>query len=196
VNGQVSFSIAASILRTNNPLTEAVLDGAVVDLDDIVCLNEAMSPIYDASLSLGSPTEEVFTAQGDSTTTKPTSIGSPFPNNAYKGKGKGKAEAFYASSLSVAYGSGSEAEAQRHEVRKDALIAVGGWASGSFVPDEPLRGAARAKTRRHRSKRMKYKKPVIETIQHMDAPKFLHDEYQESTITIAATHDGPGTLTC
>ncbi|KAF1831756.1 hypothetical protein BDW02DRAFT_39151 [Decorospora gaudefroyi] len=186
-----SSSAAATILRNDNPLTQALRDGTDLELDDIIRLDRGSSSAYEASLSLGPPTGDVFTTQDDSATTQPTSLGTRYPTKVYNDKGKGKAKASHASSLSVAYGSGSEAEAQRQETRKDNLLGMGDWASASLIPNEPLRGAARAKTRRHRERQQKHKKPVVQIIQHMDAPRIAHDEDRESAITIAPAHDGP-----
>jgi hypothetical protein len=95
--------------------------------------------------------------------------------------------------MSVACGSATEADTQRPEVRMEALLAMGGWIATSSVPDEPLRGAARAKARRHRDRSRRIKKPIVEIIQHMDKPSAPRIEDQESVVTIAATHNGSGT---
>jgi hypothetical protein len=192
MSAQASSSTATTILRNDDPLTQALRNGVALEMSDIVRLDRVASPISEASLSFESPTEDFFSAQDKSATTKPTSIGTSSPNNIHNDKGKGRAEASNASSLSVACGSASEAEIQRPEICREALLAMGDWATSSLVLDEPLRGTARAKARRHRDGPRKFKKPVVEIIQHNDAPTISHVEVAESTITVAAAQDGSG----
>jgi hypothetical protein len=191
MSGQASST--AAILRTSDALAEALRDEASMDLDDIARINRVMSPTYDASSIPGAPTEDLFSAQDKSTTTQPTSIDTSLPNITYNGKGKARVEASNASSLSVACGSASEAEAQRPDVRREALLAVGDWATATFVSEEPLRGAARAKTRRHRIGPRKIKKPVVEIVQHIEPGNVSLVENREATVTVAAAYNGPGT---
>lgn len=196
MSGQAESSTAATILRNDDPLTLALRNGDALDIDDIARLDRAMSPAYDAS-SLGTSSSAVFTAHDNSTITKPTSTGTPYPNNGYKGKGKAKAS--YPSSLSVAYGSGSEAEAQRNTVRRDALFAMGDWTAGDPVPTEPLKGSARAKTRRRSDRHVKHKKPVVKIIQHgSTAPASSESDSvprgNDQVVTVAHAHDTTGKL--
>jgi hypothetical protein len=189
-------STAATILRTRDPLAEALRDEASMDLDDIARINRVLSPTYDASSIPGTPTDGLFSAQDKSTSTEPTSIDTSLPNKTYKGKGKARVEASNASSLSAACGSASEAEAQRPDVRREALLAVGDWATATLVSDELLRGAARAKTRRHRVGPRKVKKPVVEIVQHIEPGNLPLVENCEATVTVAAAHNGPGSSSC
>jgi hypothetical protein len=167
-----------------------------MDLDDIARITRVLSPTYDASSIPGTPTDGLFSALDKSTTTQPTSIDTSLPNNTYKGKGKARVEASSASSLSVACGSASEAEAQRPDVRREALLALGDWATATLVSDESLRGAARAKTCRHRVGSRKVKKPIVEIVQHIEPGNVPLAENREATVTVAATHNGPGSSYC
>ncbi|KAF1937962.1 hypothetical protein EJ02DRAFT_38822 [Clathrospora elynae] len=190
MSGKSQSSTAAAIFRNDDPLTKELRDGAALGFNDISRLNRATSPAYEALSWLGPPSNDVFSAQDDPTITKPTSTGTPYQNNVYKGK----ATASHASWLSVAHGSGSEAEAELQAASRDALVAMGDWTAGILVPDETLKGSARAKSLDRRDRKRKFKKPLVKIIQHIDAPKashVLHDPNQESTVTIPASLDGP-----
>ena len=164
-------------------------------MDDIARLDRTISPAYDTLSSLGTSSTAVFSNQDESTVTKPTSTGTPYHNNVHKGKGKARVS--YASSLSVAHGSGSEAEAQRRTARGNALFAMGDWAAGGSVPAEPLKGAARAKTRHHSNRHAKAKKPEVKVIHHRspaadfserDSGAAGHDQ----VVTVANVQDNSG----
>jgi hypothetical protein len=138
VSGRAASSFrttAASIFRNDDPLAQALCSSAVLETDVTVRLDRVTSPAHDTALSLGSPTEDVFSAQDKSTTTNPISIGTSSLNILYKTMGKDRARVSNASSLSVACGSASEAEAQRLKVYKEALLGMGDWAFSSLDPD-------------------------------------------------------------
>lgn len=197
MSGQAESSTAATILRNDDPLTLALRNGDALNIDDIARLDRSMSPAYDVLSSLGTSNIAVFSTHDNSTVTKPTSTGSTYYNNAYKGKGKAKAS--YASSLSVANGSGSEAEAQRNTVGREALFAMGDWTSGDPVPTEPLRGTARAKTRCRSDRNIKHKKPTVKIFHHVvpAADTFERDSLargKDQVVLGAYMRDSPGEL--
>ncbi|KAJ4371159.1 hypothetical protein N0V83_004375 [Neocucurbitaria cava] len=195
--GQAESSTAAPIFRNNDPLTIALRNGAALEMDDIARLDRVTSLAYDTLSSLGTSSTAVFSTHEGSTVTKPTSTGTPYYN--HSPKGKGKARVSYASSLSVAYGSGSEAEAQRNSARGNALLAMGGWAAGGSVPAEPLKGAARAKTRHRSYRQAKAKKPDVKIIHHQSPPNASLETDdgvvdQDQVVAIAHGHGASGEL--
>ena len=161
-------------------------------MDEIARLDQATLPAQDALSSLESTSTAVFSIKDESTATKPTSTGTPYPNYVYRDKDKGRRKPPYASSLSVAYGSGSEAELEQHMARRDALLAMGDWATGDLIPNEPLKGAARAKTRNRHKWQPKQKKPVIGIIRPSGKDKALPNGDDEAVVTIKSPAERPG----
>lgn len=181
---------AAAIFRNDDIFTQMLRQEAILDIEDIARLNRAVSPTHSAISSLGPPSTAVFSGHDESTITKPTSTGSPYPEQAHTGKGKAKA--CDASSLSVAHGSESEAEAQHSAERRDDLLAMGGWSAGHLTSTELLKGAARAKKRNRHDRSLKRKKPQVTIFQH-DLPRLPRDDGErDSVVTIAPAGDGPG----
>jgi hypothetical protein len=187
---QAESSTAASILRNDDPLTQALRNGETLDLAEIARLNRVLSPIHDTS-SPGTVSAEVFSDQDDSTTTKLTSTGAPYQDsNHYKGKGKAKAS--HASSLSVAYGSASEAEAQQHTIRRDALLEMGVWVQDDLISDMPLKDATRAKKRGHLKGRPKHKKPTVDVAQLATRHEKFNNTDPDSAVAITSARNHLG----
>ena len=147
-------SSAAAISRNDDLITIALRSEDSIDLDDIVRLARAVSPLHDVPSSLGTLTTTAISTFKESNGTKPTSTATSYPV-----EGKGKAVATYESSLSATHGSASEAEAEKEQ----DFVGIGGWTG-----DAPLKGTSRARKRRQQTnRRSKQKKPVV-IIQHND----------------------------
>ncbi|KAF2689837.1 hypothetical protein K458DRAFT_382964 [Lentithecium fluviatile CBS 122367] len=156
-------STAAMLLRCDDRMTIELRSDRALELEDIIRLQRAASPIHDVSSTIGTPTTAgLRSSRKESSDTKPTSGGTGYPVHDYKGKGK--AVAMYESSLSATHGSGSDAEAEQ----ENALVGIGDWTADGPITGRPLKGAARARRRPRANRRPKSKKPVI-IIQH-DVP--------------------------
>jgi len=144
-----------------------------------------MPSSQDALSSVGSSSTTVFSSRKDSTTTKPTTADTSQPMATHKDKGKHKLKTGYASSLSVTYGSASEAEIERKALRRNTLIALGGWADTDLEPGRPLKGMVRARDRQQARRRQKQKKPivVIEQTRH----NRLHAPSENSGLMLVTT---------
>ena len=140
------------LARHDDPMTVALRSEGVLGIDELIHLNRALSPLPVVASSSGTLTSTVFSSRKESTGTKPTSAGTSYPVDGYKGK----AVATYASSVSATHGSGSEAEAELEALRDSALVGVGDWSA-----DPPLKGSARARKRPRVNRRPKHKKPVV-----------------------------------
>lgn len=184
-------STTLNIHRNDDLLTQALRDDPRLDIYDIARLNRAMSPEYDALSSLGT-SPAVFSAEEDSTVTKPTSAGTPYPE--YDHKGKGKAKASYPSSLSVAHGSEAEAEARHDAVRREAFFAMGDWTVDCLGNTMPLKGTAQAKTLVRHTRSLKHKKPSVTVIQGNPPQSSNEVEEHASVITVERARGNSGML--
>lgn len=150
-------SAAATILRTNDPLSQALRHGTALDIDGIARLNRIVSSGPGDLSSVGTSSIGVFSSHEESTITKPTSTGT----NLLSYERRDKLKHDYASSLSGTHGSASEGDVECRALRRNNLIAIGDWADTETEHNRPLRGSARAKERQQVRRKLKYKKPVV-----------------------------------
>jgi hypothetical protein len=155
-------STAVMFSRNDDPMTRVLRSNAELAMDDLINLNRQLSPSPVDVCSSGTLTTAVFSSHEPSTVTKPTSAGTSYPLDDYKGKGK--AVATYASSLSADHGSGSDNELDC--LQDNMLIGVGHWVPEGPVASRVLRGYARAGKRPRQGRHSRSKKPVVVIQQH------------------------------
>jgi hypothetical protein len=187
IMGDYTSSYTAVMLsRRDDHMSIALRSGGALELEDLVQLQRITSPNTETSSSVCTPTS-VFTSRDESSGTKPTSSGTSYPLESYRGKGK--AVATYASSLSATHGSGSEAEAEQDH----ALVGIGQWADEGPATTRPPKERSKARHRPRANRSTKQKKPVI-IVQH-DPPSQTSPADDK---TLAAAHvacsSGKGTL--
>jgi hypothetical protein len=179
-------STSAAILRNDDVLSQALRDGNTLDINDIARLNQVASTYHGALSSVGTSSTAVFSPRDESTVTKPTSTGTNY------NKGKGKLNTGYSSSLSGTHGSASEAEVNSTTLRRDSLLAMGGWAASELDLPRPLRGAARAKERQQLHRKLKHKKPIVIIEQDHRAGGHL-SKYSGTAFVTSPSCKGTGT---
>ncbi|CAI6325412.1 unnamed protein product [Periconia digitata] len=136
----------SAITRNDDLISIALRSDDSFDLDEIVRLTRAVSPLHGGPSTHSTLPSTVLSTFKDSNGTKPTSMGTSYPV-----EGKGKAVATYESSISATHGSGSEADAEKEH----DFIGIGDWTG-----ETPLKGATRAR-KLHTTRRSKHKKPVV-----------------------------------
>jgi hypothetical protein len=184
-------STAAMLSRYDDRMTVALRSEGALELEDIIELQRAASPTHDVPSSVGTIPTAVFSSRKESNGTKPTSGGTSYPLEHYRGKGK--AVATYASSLSATHGSGSELDVEQEK----ALVGIGDWTGDGPVTPRPLKGAARARKRPRANRCSRQKKPVIVIQQHR-VPEYASsgEEEESPTATHVACSNGKGALSC
>lgn len=176
-------STAAMYARSEDPMSRILRSDADVDMDKLIILNRQASPSpFDVS-TVGTLTTAVFSTHKPSTVTKPTTDGTSYPLDDYKGKGK--AIATYASSVSATHGSGSDNEIEL--LRDTALFGVGDWTEDGPGASRVLKGPARS---RKRPRRPKHKKPVV-IIQQERIDSASEEDNAPTTLQVSR-HDNKG----
>ena len=83
-----SSAATVGILRNDDALSRALRNEVLLDIDEIVRINRALSPAHDALSSVESSSTAVFSSREESTITKPTSAGASHPTSTHNDRRK------------------------------------------------------------------------------------------------------------